>query len=65
MTRLRLTIEDLDEGTTEVQEVPDDSYWIVVTGSCDVAEVTAHANGTHVLTIRGYRDAKATATEEE
>lgn len=52
---LRVTVEDVEAGTTEVVEVPEDEYFILATGRCHVAHVQAHANGTHVLTVKGRR----------
>lgn len=53
---IRVTVEDLATGETETVEVKDD-YVILAAGSCDVAHVQAFANGTHILTVKGRRDA--------
>lgn len=51
---IRVTVEDLATGEKETVEVKDD-YLILVSGSCHVAHVQAHRNGTHVLTVKGRR----------
>jgi hypothetical protein len=52
---IRVSIEDLATGEIETVEVKDD-YLIIAAGSCHVAHVQAHGNGTHVLTVKGRRD---------
>jgi hypothetical protein len=54
---IRVTVEDLATGETETIEVRDD-YVILAAGTCHVAHVQAYANGTHILTIKGRRDAR-------
>jgi hypothetical protein len=49
---IRVTVEDLETGESEVQEIEDD-YVIVTGGSCYVDGLVAYSNGTHVLTIKG------------
>ena len=52
---IRVTAEDLDTGESESRVIWDD-YNLVCAGSCYLANVQAHANGTHVLTIKGRRE---------
>lgn len=52
---LRVTVEDVATGDMETVEIPSDEYFILTTGDCHVAHVNAHANGTHVLTVKGRR----------
>jgi hypothetical protein len=49
---IRVTVEDLKTGESEAQEISND-YVIVCAGTCHVAHITSHGNGTHVLTIKG------------
>jgi len=51
-----VTVEDLATGEKEVVEVKDD-YLILAAGSCHVEHVQTYANGTHILTVKGRRDA--------
>jgi hypothetical protein len=53
---IRVTVEDLATGEVETVELKDD-YMILAAGSCHVHHIQAHANGTHVLTVKGRRDA--------
>ena len=53
---IRVTVEDLATGDTETIEVMDD-YVILAAGSCWVDHVQTYANGTHILTVKGRRDA--------
>lgn len=50
----RVTCEDIETGESESQVVTDD-YVLVCDGSAYVAHVQAHANGTHVITIKGRK----------
>jgi hypothetical protein len=50
---LRVTVLDEQTGDEEVVQVPDGEYFILCTAPCHVAHVNAHANGTHVLTVKG------------
>lgn len=53
MSALRITVLD-EDGNTVTHDVPDNDYWIVTTGSCDVTGIQVHKGGaTHVLTIKG------------
>lgn len=56
MSGISVTIKDLGTGDTESAEITDD-YIIVTAGTCHVAHIQSHANGTHVLTIKGRRPA--------
>ena len=51
---IRVTAEDLETGDKRSVEVMDD-YVILAAGSCYVAHTQAHANGTHVVTIKGRK----------
>lgn len=51
---IRVTVEDLETGATEKTVVPMHDYLILVTGDASLS-VNAHANGTHVLTVKGRR----------
>lgn len=51
---IRVTCTDLDTGESESQVIHDD-YVLVCAGSCYRHHVQAHANGTHVITVKGRR----------
>lgn len=50
---LRITCEDLVTGDIAMQEIPSGEYVLIVTEPCHQANVTAHGNGTHVITVKG------------
>lgn len=49
---IEVTVRDTESGDSETQTITND-YVIVCAGSCYVHYTQAHANGTHVLTIKG------------
>jgi hypothetical protein len=50
---IRVTVEDLESGDTESQEIEND-YIIVCAGSCHVAQILSYpTKGTQILTIKG------------
>ena len=49
---ITVTVTDTESGESETQTIEND-HVIVAAGSCHVAHVQAHANGTHVLTVKG------------
>ena len=51
---IRVTVEDLVDGTTQSVEVPAGDYLLIATPPCYVASTQAYpAKGTHVVTIKG------------
>lgn len=54
---IRVTVEDLATGDTETVEIKDD-YVILAAGSCHVAHIQTFGSGTHILTVKGRRDAR-------
>jgi hypothetical protein len=50
---IRVTVVDEQTGDTEETVVPDGEYLLLTTDPCFLAHTAAHANGTHVLTIKG------------
>lgn len=52
---IRVTVEDLATGDIEVAEVPLGEYLLLCTEPCWLAHTKAHANGTHVLTVKGRK----------
>lgn len=56
---IRVTIEDLEEGTTETKLIWND-YLLIAAGDRYLANVNAHSNGTHVLTVK--REAEAVSS---
>lgn len=59
---IRVTVEDLSEpGHSETQLV--DDYVITTRSPCYVASITAHPNGTHVITVKNGSRKACTVTE--
>jgi hypothetical protein len=59
---IRVTVEDTETGKTETQEVEANDYFILTTGACHVEHTQVYpTKGTHVLTIKGRRDAVVAA----
>lgn len=52
---LHVTVRDEQEGTVEEVRIPDGEYFLLTVGECYVASAQHHANGTHVLTIKGRK----------
>ena len=50
---LHVTVQDEQTREVETVRVPDGEYFLLVTEPCHLHHVQAHANGTHVLTIKG------------
>jgi len=48
-----VTVVDEQTGQEETMTVADSDYLLTTTEPCYLAHVQAHANGTHVLTIKG------------
>lgn len=55
--QIRVTVRDLETGEEESAEIMDD-YILITAGSCYQSHVTAHANGTHVITIKGRKESR-------
>jgi hypothetical protein len=55
MSGTQVTATDIDSGESESVTICND-YVIVADGSCTYT-VQAHANGTHVITVKGRRAA--------
>lgn len=57
---VRVTVEDLETGESESAVIEDD-YILTCAGSCYLHHTNVFAeNGTHVLTVKGRKDATAT-----
>jgi hypothetical protein len=53
---VRIVITDLATGKSETQDVADNDYVILTTGSCHVSHTQAYpTKGTHVLTVKGRK----------
>jgi hypothetical protein len=52
--RIKVTVTDLGTGDSESAVITDD-YVLTCAGSCYMANVTAYANGTHVITVKGVK----------
>lgn len=50
---LRVTVLDLETGDTDTATVADGDYVLICADPCYRSGVVAHANGTHVVTIKG------------
>jgi hypothetical protein len=50
---VRVTVIDEQTGEEETVVVPDGEYLLTVVDPCHLAHTQVHANGTHVLTIKG------------
>lgn len=55
--RLRITVSDAETGEELDSKVIYDDYVLICAGSAHLAHTQAHANGTHVLTVKGRRGA--------
>ena len=51
---VRVTVEDIETGDTDSAVVGDGDYLIVCTQPAHYT-VQAHANGTHVITVKGRK----------
>ena len=51
---IRVTALDLKTGDTETTEIEPGNYVLVCAEPAYIAHTTAHASGTHVLTVKGY-----------
>lgn len=49
---IKVTVEDLETGEKDTAEILND-YIIITAGTCEVANMQVHANGTHVITVKG------------
>lgn len=55
---IRVTVLDLKTGETETAEIEPGNYIVVCAEPAHIAHTQAHANGTHILTVKGYVSAK-------
>ena len=53
--RLKITVTDVVTGEELGSQVIYDDYCLVTAGGCFLAHTTAHANGTHILTVKHSR----------
>lgn len=61
---LRVTVVDIETGDSDEAVVADGDYLIICTEPCHVAHTQAHANGTHVLTVKGRRRSAGPSGED-
>lgn len=54
---LRVVVTDTETGHEQAAELPPGEYVLICADPCYRAHVTAHANGTHVITVKGHRSA--------
>lgn len=52
---IKVTVSDPESGEVLGEQTIQDDYVIITAGSCYVAHTNAHANGTHVLTLKGRK----------
>lgn len=55
MAGIRITATDLDTGESSTLELGMDDFCLIPTGKCVLASQQLYANGTVVLTLKGYR----------
>lgn len=48
---IRITVEDLEAGTSESNDM-DDDYCVTTAGIAYVSRIQTYTNGTHVITIK-------------
>lgn len=58
---LTVTAVDNETGETNTVHVPDGDYLLICTNPCWLDGVQTHANGTHVLTVKGRQPRAAEA----
>lgn len=61
---IRVVVEDIETGDTDSAVVGDGDYLIVCTEPAHYS-VQAHANGTHVITVKGRRQAKHSGSSSQ
>lgn len=50
---LRITVEDLETGEKQTQEMPAGEYFILCTSPCHVAHTNSYpTKGTHIITVK-------------
>jgi hypothetical protein len=52
---ITVTVVDDQTGDRETQKIADGDYLLITVDPCYKAHVNAHANGTHVLTVKGRK----------
>jgi hypothetical protein len=50
---IKVTVTDPVTGEVLGEKVIDNDYLLIVAGTCHLAHTNAHANGTHILTVKG------------
>ena len=50
---IKVTVSDPESGEVLGEQVIENDYVLIVAGSCYRDGVQAHANGTHVITVKG------------
>lgn len=53
---VKVTVSDPDTGEMLEEIVLTNDYTVVCAGSCEVTYTQVHANGTHMLTIKGRKN---------
>lgn len=57
---IQVTVTDTDTDESETCTI-EDNYVLITAGTCYVAHTNLHANGTHVITVKGRREGQAAA----
>ena len=52
---IKVTVTNPETGDVLGEATVQDDYLLLVAGTCHLAGTQAHANGTHVLTVKGRR----------
>jgi hypothetical protein len=55
---IKVIVSDPDSGDVLAEQVIDNDYVVICAGRTHVAHTNAHANGTHVITIKEARPAR-------
>lgn len=58
---IEVTVRDTETDESQTATIEHD-YILVTAGDCYQAHITAHGNGTHVLTIKGRKNAGPVAS---
>lgn len=62
---LRITVLDVETGDSDTAEIPEGDYILIAHDPCHLAGTQIHANGTHVLTVKGHHPRSITEGNNE
>lgn len=58
-TAIKVTVSDPETGEVFEEQVIDNDYLLLCVGTAYLANTQAHANGTHVLTLKGRKNGRS------